>query len=434
MIKRYALPEMSRLWTDEQKFHKWLEVEIALCDVLAELGQIPAEIPGQIRKKARIKIARIEKLELILRHDVVAFTTHIAEQIGDASRYLHFGLTSTDVVDTGQALILRDAIALIFDEIDQLNGTLRQKAIQYQKIPMIGRTHGIHAEPTTFGLKLLLWYEEMQRNILRLRAARAAVVCGKISGAVGTHAHLSPAIEVQVCRHLGLDYARVSSQVLQRDRHAEFLCTLAIIAASYEKFATEIRHLQRTEVREVCEPFGSGQKGSSAMPHKRNPVTCEQICGLARLVRGYALATLENVALWHERDISHSSVERVVLADACTLVHYMTRKLNWILQNMMVNPQQMRRNLRLTKGLVYSGTLLLELTRKGILREEAYAWVQRCSARVWDKGEDFRESVLEDRNIAKVLSADEIHQAFDLKHALRHVPEIFQRVLGSPAQ
>jgi adenylosuccinate lyase len=421
---------MSRLWTDEFKFQKWLDVEIALCEALAELGQIPDEVAGQIRKKARIKIARIEKLEQTLRHDVVAFTTHIAEQIGDASRYLHFGLTSTDVVDTGQALIMREAIAIIFEEIDLLNKTLRQKAIQYQNTPMIGRTHGVHAEPTTFGLKLLLWYEEMQRNVRRLQEARAAVVCGKISGAVGTHAHLSPQVEVQICRHLGLDYARVSSQVLQRDRHAEFVCVLAIIGASYEKIATEIRHLQRTEVREVCEPFGSEQKGSSAMPHKRNPVTSEQICGLARLLRGFAMATLENVALWHERDISHSSVERVVLADACTLVHYMTRKLNWILQHMVVYPQQMRRNLRLSRGLVYSGTLLLELIRKGVLREEAYAWVQRCSAKVWDEGEDFQGSVLLDSSISKILTAAEIHQAFDLKQALRHVPDIFDRVFG----
>jgi adenylosuccinate lyase len=421
---------MARLWTDEYKYRKWLEVEIALCEVLAETGQIPAGIPGQIRKKARIRKARIEKLEQILRHDVVAFTTHVAEQIGDASRYLHFGLTSTDVVDTGQALVLREAIALIFDELDRLNATLRQKAIEHQNTPMIGRTHGVHAEPITFGLKLLLWYEEMQRNILRLRAARTAVVCGKISGAVGTHAHLSPEIEERVCRRLGLDNARVSSQVLQRDRHAELLCALAIIGATYEQFATEIRHLQRTEVHELSEPFGSGQKGSSAMPHKRNPITCEQICGLARLLRGFALASLENVALWHERDISHSSVERVVLADACTLVHYMTRKLDWILQNMVVYPQRMRRNLRLTGGLVFSGTLLLELTRKGILREEAYAWVQRCSAKVWDEGADFRQSVGKDRNIAKVLTPVEIDQVFDLKHALRHVPGIFQRVFG----
>jgi adenylosuccinate lyase len=429
MLKRYCMPEMARLWTEENKFKKWLQVEIAHCEVLAEMGQIPAGAVAQIRRKARIRVARIEQLEQTLRHDVVAFTTHIAEQVGPASKHLHFGLTSTDVVDTGQALILREACLLIFDAMEEVMKTLREKALQYRQTPMVGRTHGVHAEPTSFGLKLLLWHQEMERNVRRLEAARAAVVCGKVSGAVGTHSHLSPEVEERICSRLGLPYAAVSSQVLQRDRHAEFLAALAILAASYEKFAMEIRHLQRTEVREVCEPFGAGQKGSSAMPHKRNPVTCEQICGLARLVRGYALSAFENVALWHERDITHSSVERVILADATSLVHYMSRKMNWILQNMSVYPSRMRQNLRLTRGLIYSGALLLELTRKGISREEAYGWVQRCSAKVWDEGADFRNAVLQDKDIRSVLSPAEIHQIFNLRHALRHIPAIFERVL-----
>ncbi len=430
MIARYTRKEMAALWNDENKFRSWLEVELAVCDVLAEEGWIPEEAARFIRKKARIRARRISELEVTLKHDVVAFTTSVGEQIGNDSRYFHFGLTSTDVVDTGQALVLRQAIGLIFDELEPLLEVLRQKALQYRDTPVIGRTHGVHAEPTTFGLKLLVWYQELQRHLGRLAQARDAVVCGKISGAVGTFAHLPPEIEEKTCRRLGLPYALVSTQTLQRDRHAELMSVLANIAASFEKWATEIRHLQRTEVREANEPFGSGQKGSSAMPHKRNPITCEQICGLARVVRSFALTAFENVALWHERDISHSSAERVILADGTTLVHYLAGRMRWVLENLNVFPERMLENLNATGGLFFSGTLLLELARRGISREEAYGWVQRCSARVWDEGADFRKAVLADPNIRQVLSRKEISRLFELKHALRHVPAIFERVLG----
>ena len=430
MISRYTRKEMAALWSEENKFRSWLEVELAVCDVLAEEGWIPKEAAGRIRKKARIRVKRINELEVTLRHDVVAFTTSVAEQIGDDSRYLHFGLTSTDVVDTGQALVLRQAIALIFDELEALLEVLRQKALTYRDTPTIGRTHGVHAEPTTFGMKILVWYQELRRQLERLEHARNAVVCGKISGAVGTFAHLPPQIEEKTCRRLGLPFALVSTQTLQRDRHAELMATLANIAASFEKWATEIRHLQRTEVLEASEPFGSGQKGSSAMPHKRNPVTCEQICGLARVVRSFALTALENVALWHERDISHSSAERIILADGTTLTHYLAGRMRWVLENLNVYPERMLRNLELTGGLFFSGALLLELARKGVPREEAYTWVQRCSAHVWDEGADFRRTVLADRNITGILSRKEISELFKLKHALRHVPAVFERVLG----
>lgn len=430
MIPRYTRKEMAALWSDENKFRAWLEVELAVSEVLAQEGWIPREAVPYMRKKARIRVQRIQELEKTLRHDVVAFTTSIAEQIGEYSRYLHFGLTSTDVVDTAQALILRQVLGLIFDELEVLSEILKRKAIEYRDTPIMGRTHGVHAEPTTFGLKLLVWYQELQRQLTRLQNARDNVVCGKISGAVGTFAHLPPQIEEKACRLLGLPFAAVSTQTLQRDRHAELLSVLANIAASFEKWATEIRHLQRTEVREAAEPFASGQKGSSAMPHKRNPVTCEQICGLARVVRSFAVTALENVALWHERDISHSSAERVILADSTTLVHYLAGKMCWILENMNVYPERMLQNLKLTGGLVFSGTLLLELARKGITREQAYAWVQRCSAKVWDEGADFRKTVLADPDISRILSREETLKVFNLKHALRHVPAIFERVLG----
>lgn len=431
MIARYTRPEMARIWSDENKFRKWLEVEIAVCEVLAELGEIPAEAVQKIKQKADFSVARIEEIENSTHHDVVAFTTAVAERVGPESRFIHLGLTSTDVVDTAQALQVKEASQLIEKEMVQLLSTLKEQAFRYKDTPMIGRTHGIHAEPITLGLKLAVWYSEMTRNLDRFRRARRILEVGKMSGPVGAYSYLVPAVEEKVCARLGIDFAHVSTQTLQRDRHAEYLCVLAIIGSSYDKMATEIRHLQRTEVREAQEPFDAGQKGSSAMPHKRNPVTCEQISGLARILRAHALAALENIPLWHERDISHSSVERVILPDSTTLAHYLTIKLNRVLKDLLVDEERMQKNLDLLGGMIYSGTLLLELARKGVLREQAYEWVQRNARRVWDEGADFQTLISSDPDILSHLSPPEIQQAFDLGHKLRHVEIAFQRVFGS---
>jgi adenylosuccinate lyase len=430
MIARYTLPEMARVWSEENKFRKWLEVEIAACEVLAEMGWIPVEAVQTIKAKADFSVERIEEIEKVTRHDVIAFTTAVAEKVGPESRFVHFGLTSTDVVDTAQALQVRDASELIEKGLVELMGALRRQAFHYKDTPMIGRTHGIHAEPITFGFKLAVWYAEMDRNLCRFKQARSRLEVGKISGPVGIFSHLPPEVEERVCARLGLAHAPASTQTLQRDRHAEYVCVLAIIGATFDKIATEIRHLQRTEVREAAEPFGKGQKGSSSMPHKRNPVTCEQISGLSRLLRSNALAALENVALWHERDISHSSVERIILPDSTTLVHYLTAKLTNIIGNLVVNEEQMKANLALMGGLVYSGALLLELTKKGVLREEAYQWVQRNAMRVWDEGVDFESLILQDPDVRRHMSEHEVRQVFDIKHALRHVTVVFNRVFG----
>ncbi|MBI4481876.1 MAG: adenylosuccinate lyase [Acidobacteria bacterium] len=431
MIGRYTLPEMGRIWTDENRFRKWLDVEIAVCEAQAEAGEIPARAAQEIRKKASFSVDRILEIEKVTRHDVIAFVSCVAEQVGDAARYLHLGLTSSDVVDTAQALLLGEASRLILAEVDNLRKALKDLAYRYKDAPIVGRTHGIHAEPTTFGLKLALWYDEMGRNRRRLQQAAETVRVGKVSGPVGTFAHVSPAIEERVCEKLGLGPAPASSQIIQRDLIAEYMNALALLGASCEKFATEIRHLQRTEVREAEEPFARGQKGSSSMPHKRNPVNCEQICGLARLLRGYAAAALEDVPLWHERDISHSSVERVILPDGTTLAHYMTRQLRKILEGLVVYPERMRENLLSSGGLVFSGQLLVDLTRKGVPRDEAYTWVQRCAMRALDEKLDFQELIAGDPDISRVLSPDEIRTAFDLQHQLRHVDRIFQRVFRS---
>ena len=372
MIPRYTLPAMGQVWSEENKFRKWLQVEIAVCEVLAQMGEIPQKELAEIKKKADFSVDRIREIEETTRHDVIAFTTAVAEKVGPASRFFHFGLTSTDVVDTAQALQIQEASDLIEEEVLELLSTLRAQAFDHKHVPMVGRTHGIHAEPITFGLKLAVWHSEMERNLQRFRRARENLEVGKISGPVGSFSHLSPQVEEQVCEKLGLDFARVSTQTLQRDRHAEYLCTLAILGSTYDKMATEIRHLMRTEVREVSEPFLSGQKGSSAMPHKRNPITCEQISGLSRLLRSNALASLENIPLWHERDISNSSVERVILPDSTILAHYLSRQLRNVIHNLRVDEAKMETNLHLTKGLIFSGTLLLELIRKGVLRERAY--------------------------------------------------------------
>jgi len=430
MISRYTHSDMARVWTDENRFQKWLDVEIAVCEVLAETGEIPAEAAARIRKNASFSVDRIREIEAVTHHDVVAFTTSVAETLGPESRFVHLGLTSTDVVDTAQALQVREASRLIEGAIVELKETLGRQAEEYRDTVMMGRTHGIHAEPISLGLKFAVWYAETERNLERFQRARKVLEVGKISGPVGTFSHLPPRLEEAVCRRLGIGFARVSTQTLQRDRHAEYLCTLAIIGSSYDKMATEVRHLQRTEVREASEPFGKSQKGSSSMPHKRNPIGSENISGLARVLRSNAMVALQNVALWHERDISHSSAERVVLPDSTILAHYLSVRLNRILTGLVVYPEQMEANLRITGGLYNSSSLLLALVRKGVLREEAYLWVQRNAMKVWDEGADFRKLMIDDPDISRTLTNEEIDALFDTRDKLRHLPEIFKRVFG----
>jgi len=430
MIHRYTLPEMGAIWTEENKFRKWLEVEVAACQANAEAGNIPADAVETIRRKAHFSVERIAELERVTDHDVIAFTTNLAENIGPEARWVHYGLTSSDVVDTANALLLRGAGDLIIERLQSLSDVLKRRAFEFKSTPMIGRTHGIHAEPTTLGLTFALWFEETRRNIDRMTRATAGISYGKLSGAVGTFAHLEPEIEERVCFLLGLKPANVSTQIIQRDRYSEFVTTLAIIASSIEKFALQIRHWQRTEVREAHEYFKPGQKGSSAMPHKRNPILSERLSGLSRVLRGYAVAALENNALWHERDISHSSAERVVLPDACILADYMLVKAADLIDKLVVNPAQMLTNLELTRGLVFSGELLLKLTARGVSREEAYAWIQRNALRSWNEGLDFRELVSRDADISGALTQDEIEVAFDHHSSLKNVDRIFERVFG----
>ncbi len=432
MIPRYTRPEMGRIWSDENKFHKWLEVEIATAEVEAEAGLIPRRAAAAIRRRGRFSAARIAEVERRVKHDVIAFTTNVAENIGREGRYLHYGLTSNDVVDTAQALLVREASELLLAGLARLGGVLKKRARQFADTPMVGRTHGIHAEPITFGWKLALWYAENQRNRERLRYAAEQMRVGKISGAVGTYAHLRPSLEKRICARLGLRADPISSQIIQRDRHAFYLATLAVIAGSLEKIALEIRHLQRTEVREVEEYFAPDQKGSSAMPHKRNPVTAEQICGLARVVRANAQAALENVALWHERDISHSSVERIILPDSTILVDYLLDRTARLVETLLVYPQRMRENLDRLGGLIFSGQLLLDLVEHGARREEAYRWVQRNAMRVWETREDFRALVERDADIRRYLTPRQIARAFSLERQLRHVDAVLRRVLGGP--
>ncbi|PYP83574.1 MAG: adenylosuccinate lyase [Blastocatellia bacterium AA13] len=430
MISRYTLAEMGAIWTDANRFQKWLDVEIAVCEVHADMGTIPRDAVDKIRRTASFSVDRINEIERTTRHDVIAFTTALAESIGPESRYVHYGLTSSDVVDTANALLMRDAATLILEDLDRLGKVLRRRAFEYKNAVMIGRTHGVHAEPTTFGLAIALYYAENERNKERVRSARENIAVGKISGAVGTFAHLDPEVEERVCEKLAIQPAPISTQVVQRDRYAELLSTLAIIAASMEKIALEVRHLQRTEVREVEEPFSAGQKGSSAMPHKRNPVTSEQICGLARVVRSNAQAGFENVALWHERDISHSSVERIIVPDSFILTDYLINKTEWLIDGLAVFPGRMRANLESLGGVTASGELLLELTRKGVSREDAYAIVQPLAMRVWDEGAGFRELVEGDSRITGRLSSEELSHLFDINHQLRNVDKIFDRVFG----
>jgi adenylosuccinate lyase len=430
MIPRYTRPEMGHIWSDENKFQCWLAVEIAAAEVEAEAGLIPKSAAREIRRKGAFSVERILEIEQQVKHDVIAFTTNVAENIGPAGRYLHYGLTSNDVVDTAQALQVRAASDLLRAGLEHLGEVLKKRALEFKDTPMVGRTHGIHAEPITFGWKIAIWYEENRRNLERFRLAAEQMRVGKISGAVGTYAHLSPQLEARICARLGLDPSPIASQVIQRDRHAFYLSTLAVIASSLDKIALEIRGLQRTEVREVEEYFSAGQKGSSAMPHKRNPVTAEQISGLARVVRANAQAALENVALWHERDISHSSVERVILPDSTILVDYLLHKTARLVETMFVYPERMLENLNLLRGLIFSGQLLLDLVEKGALREDAYVWVQRNAMQVWQTREDFRALVERDPDIARHLTPREIAKAFSLERQLRHVNTVFRRVFG----
>jgi adenylosuccinate lyase len=428
MITRYTLPEMGALWSEQNKFQKWLEVELAVCEVHAEMGTIPREALEEIRARAAFTVERINEIEKTTDHDVIAFTTNLAESIGAASRFVHYGLTSSDVVDTANALLLRDSCDILLEKIDALTEVLKRRAFEFKRTPQVGRTHGIHAEPTSFGLVFALWYEETRRNRERLQLARERVAVGKISGAVGAFAHLDPIVEERVCARLGLTADPVSTQIIQRDRYAEYLCTLAIIASSLDKFALQVRHWQRTEVREAQEKFKRGQKGSSAMPHKRNPILSERICGMARTVRANSIVGLENVALWHERDISHSSAERIVLPDSSATLDYMLAKTASLLDGLVVYPERMLENLRATRGLIFSGQLLLALTQKGVSREEAYEWAQRNAMKVWDEGGDFQSLVAADADIRAHLSNEEIAHVFSLDTYLRNVDEIFARV------
>jgi adenylosuccinate lyase len=433
VIPRYTHPEMGRIWSDQRRYETWLLVETAAAEAMAAAGIVPPEAARDIRERGGFDIARIEEIEQITQHDVIAFTTAVAEKVGPSARWLHFGLTSSDVIDTAQALQMREACDVILKDLGALSDAIRDRAIEHRKTPMIGRTHGVHAEPMTFGLKLALWHAEVARDIERVGRARATISVGKLSGAVGTFAHLPPEIEAEVCRRLDLSPAPVANQVIQRDRHAELLAALAITAAALEKFALEIRGLQKTEIGEVEEPFGKGQKGSSAMPHKRNPIGCEQIVGLARLLRGNCHAAFENIALWHERDISHSSVERVILPDSFIALDHMLRRFTRIVRGMLVNTDRMRENLNRSRGVVFSGSVLLALAKNGVSREQAYEWVQRSAMRSFAEEKDFKALLLADPDVTRALPAAEIERAFDLDEQLKHVDHIFDRVFGAPS-
>ena len=428
MISRYTNPEMGRIWSDQRRYETWLQVEIAAVEAMARAGIVPADAARDIRERGNFDIARIEAIEQVTQHDVIAFTTAVAEHVGPSARWLHFGLTSSDVIDTAQALQMREGCDLILKGLDGLMQAVRTRADEHRRTAMIGRTHGVHAEPMTFGLKLALWYAELGRDVARIRRAREVVAVGKLSGAVGTFAHLPPTIEADVCRSLGLEAAAVSSQVIQRDRHAELMSALAITGSTIEKGALEIRGLQKTEIGEVEEPFAKGQKGSSAMPHKRNPIGCEQLVGLARLLRANAGAALENNALWHERDISHSSVERVILPDSFIVLDHMLRRFTRIVKGMVVYPDRMRDNLERSGGVVFSGTVLLELARRGVSREQAYEWVQRHAMQAFHERRQFKALLLADADVTRVIPPAEIERAFDLDEQLRHIDHVFERV------
>ena len=434
MIPRYTRPEMGRIWAEQRKYDTWLRVEVAVARAMAATGLVPEEAARDIAACGGVRAERIDEIEQTTQHDVIAFTTAVAEQVGPSARWLHFGLTSSDVLDTALALQMREACGLILDDVAALIEAVGDRAREHRDTPMIGRTHGVHAEPMTFGLKLALWYAELQRNRRRIEVARDTISVGKISGAVGTYAHLEPEIEARVCKGLGLTPAPVASQVIQRDRHAELMAALAVAGASLEKFALEVRGLQKTEIGEVEEGFAKGQKGSSAMPHKRNPIGCEQLTGLARLLRANAMAAFENVALWHERDISHSSVERVIIPDSFIVLDHMLRRFTRIVRALVVHPDRMRNNLERSRGIVFSGTVLLELAQRGVSREQAYQWVQRAAMRSHDERLDFKELLAEDSEVMSVLSRDDLDRAFDLDRQLRHVGPLVDRVLAGAPQ
>ncbi len=431
MVPRYTRPEMAAIWSDENRYRKWLDVELYACEAWNRLGRIPDEALREIREKAAFDVERIAEIEAEVRHDVIAFLTNVAEHVGPASRYIHMGMTSSDVLDTALAMLCVEAVDRIIAQAERLAGVLRARAHEFKMTPQMGRSHGIHAEPITFGLKLALWYDEMRRNLDRLRRAREVIAVGKVSGAVGTFANVDPFVEEHVCRRAGLRPARISTQVVQRDHHAEFFSMLALVGTSIERFSVEIRHLQRTEVLEAEEHFSAGQKGSSAMPHKRNPIATENLTGCARLMRSYAQAALENVALWHERDISHSSVERVIAPDATILLHYMLHRFAGVMEKLVVYPENMERNMGITGGLIYSQRLLLKLVEKGVTREEAYRMVQRNAMRVWEEGADYKALLRDDPDVSRLLTPAEIDEAFDIGYHLKHVDTIFRRVFGS---
>jgi adenylosuccinate lyase len=429
VIERYTRAPLAEIWSDEGKYRRWLEVELAVCEVHAENGTIPREALETIRSRAGFDVKRIDEIEAEVRHDVIAFLTNVAEHVGPDSRWVHYGMTSSDVLDTALALQIRDAGRELTEGVAKVAEALKARALEFRHTACIGRTHGVHAEPTTFGLKLLVYHEEMRRNAQRLEAALADACVGKISGAVGTFAHLPPSVEEAVCSRLGIGFEPAATQVVQRDRHAHLMSVLALIASSLDKFAVELRHLARTEVREVQEEFGKSQKGSSAMPHKRNPWRLENVSGLARVIRGCAVAGLENMALWHERDISNSSVERMIFPDATATLDFMLQRFAGLVESLVVFPDRMRENLESTRGLAFSGTLLLELASKGITREEAYALVQGHAMQTWDHGGEFRDRVLADSQITELLTKEEIDRAFSLDESLRHVDAIFDRTL-----
>ena len=427
MIERYTYPEMGRIWTDENEFQTMLDIEICACEIMAELGEIPAEAVPVIKAKAKFTVPRIREIEKETRHDILAFLTAVAENVGDESKYIHLGLTSSDVKDTALGVMMKQAAGILLDDLEKFHAVLKRRAAEHKHTVMIGRTHGIHAEPLTLGLKFALWMDETERNIERLKRARDIVAVGKLSGAVGTYSNIDPRVEAYVCEKMGLKAARLATQVIQRDRHAEFLTTLAIIGSSLDKFATEIRNLQRTDIREAEEYFHPGQKGSSAMPHKRNPITCERVAGLARVLRGNALASMEDVALWHERDITHSSVERVILPDSTILVDYMLRIFTNVVDKLLVYPDAMQANLEKTGGLIFSQTVMLALVDKGVVREDAYRWVQRNAMARWLEGADFKTNVKKDADISGHLSPAEIDACFDTAYPLRNIDTIMAR-------
>ena len=427
MIQRYTNPEMGNIWTLQHEFEEILEVELCACEAMAELGEIPVEAAKNIRAKANFDLARVHEIEKVTNHDIIAFLTNVAEYVGDDSKYVHKGLTSSDVKDTALGVMMKKSADIILEDLRKFNEVLRRRAAEFKHTPCIGRTHGIHAEPMTFGLKLALWSAEVERNIERVEHARKIVAVGKLSGAVGTYSNIDPRIEQIVCKKLGLTPVRLATQVIQRDRHAEYMTTLAIVASSLEKFATEVRNLQRTDIREAEEYFSPGQKGSSAMPHKRNPITCERVAGMARLVRGNAIAAMEDITLWHERDISHSSVERVILPDSTINVDYCLRKFTNIIDKLLVYPDAMMANLNKTGGLIYSQRLMLAIVSKGVLREDAYVWVQRNAMKRWLESEDFHTNVKKDPDISRVLTEAEIDEVFDVQWFLRNLDMIFAR-------